>query len=227
MDTEIYIFDNENNEEKSFNLPCDLYEAEDLTLEDIDNNKIIGVTDNYNLFTKLEAYQCGCYESISYLTVAIEDSDNIKETVTKILYHNENYGCSDIQEYVNNFDSIVEKYEVFKNTTPSIWIKNHNEEYKFIDTTNTQDLFHNFNRDNIEVYIRDLVATYGIEEELSDNLYNMDLSTLLDTVEAMGLLNDSMISIENYLDWNNLVQNLRASAFYIDSFKDCVIVHNG
>ncbi|MEA3353585.1 MAG: hypothetical protein U9Q33_07200 [Campylobacterota bacterium] len=215
MNTQIDILNYNSMEERTFNLPFDLNEVEEFTLCGKDEHSITNIEDSYNFFMKLEAFNYGNYENISQLAELIENSSNPKETITKILFHTENIGYCNIEKFVNNFDSIVEKYEVFENTTPAIWIKNHNEEYKFIDTTNTQNLSHNFDRDNQEGYIKDLVATYGIEEELSDKLNDMDLSTLLDTVEEMGLLNNSMVSIENYLDWDKLIKNLRASGFYI------------
>ena len=54
-----------------------------------------------------------------------------------------------------------------------------------------------------------------------------ELRKVLNLLDSYDLIFGPHISIYDYLDWEGIAKNLRASAFYIDKFEDKIIVHNG
>lgn len=62
---------------------------------------------------KIRAYEDN-YKSINSLIEIIENTSNIKETITKLIFHCE-WGESEIKLLVDNFDNILDKYEIYEN----------------------------------------------------------------------------------------------------------------
>ena len=215
-----------NNNEEVFDLPLDIEEVESFLNDNQSEYKITNVEDTYKLLTNIEAYQSN-YNDINELVELIENSGNdIEETCLKILFHYKNNSDRTVKSIIANFNEIEERYTVYeKYLTTENWASLHNDEYNFIDNTDIQKIYHNFNEDGKEAYLRDLTATVDLGEKLQEEIYDMSISDMLDTVEDMGML--KVLDISRYLDWKSIVKNLRASAIYIEKFKGHIIVYNG
>ncbi|MEA2019792.1 MAG: hypothetical protein U9N59_15240 [Campylobacterota bacterium] len=224
MEATTVIRNLETYNEKRFDLPLDMTEVEEFLDNNTDDYEITDVDDNYALLMRTEAYKTNL-KNLSELVELIENTNDIEDTTTKILYHYVLNGDTAVSQIISDFDSILDKYSVYKNTTPELWAETNNEEYMFIGTTDIQQIYHNFG--DKDIYLRDLTATFGLGEKLEEKIYDMSLSDMLDTLDEMGLLHNDTLSVSSYLDWKKIVKDLRASAVYIDKFKDKVIVHNG
>ncbi len=226
MKAEITITNLTNNNEEVFTLPLDIEEVELFLDNNQSDYKITDIEDTHNLLKNVEAYKSN-YNDINELVELIENSgNNIKETCVKIQYHFENNNDITIKSIIANFTEIDDKYTVYSDYDNSEeWAEFHNEEYKFVDISDTQKIYHNFNTDLKELYLRNLTVTVDLGDELEQDIFDISLSDMLDIVEDRGLL--EVLNINSYLDWKHIVKNLRASAFYIEEFKGCVIVHNG
>jgi hypothetical protein len=226
MKAEITIMNLTNNNEEVFTLPLDMEEVELFLDNNQSDYKITDIEDTHNLLKNVEAYNSN-YNDINELVELIENSCNdIKETCVKIQYHFENNSGITIKSIISNFTEIEDKYTVYeKYLTTENWASLYNDEYKFVDITDTQKIYHNFNEDGKDSYLRDLTATVDLGEKLQEEIYDMSISDMLDTVEDMGML--KVLDISRYLDWKSIVKNLRASAIYIEKFKGHIIVHNG
>ena len=225
MRAEITIKNLENYKEERFELPLDIEEVELF----LDNNQseyiITDVEDNYNFLMDLKAYNY-TYKDINELVGLIENSGNdIKETCLKVLFHYENNCDRAIKSLIDDFKEIEDTYTIYSDyDNTAKWAEFHNEEYNFVDITDTQKIYHNFNYDLQELYLSNLTATVDMGEQLQEDIFDMNLSDMLDIVEDMGML--KVLDINGYLDWEKIVNNLGAGGFYIDTFKGVVVVHN-
>ncbi len=221
---------NYDDEVETFELPIDKEEFFLFVGNMGAEQAIESVIDKYEFLEDLYKYNSlGDYYSsdLSDLIELIEiNSINKKETCIKILYHRELNDSLLITDIVDNFNDIEDTYTIYSDyDNTAKWAEFHNEEYKFVDIDDTQKIFHNFNHNLKELYLRNLTATVDMGEQLQEDIFDMNLSDMLDTVEDMGML--KVLDINGYLDWEQIVKDLRASAVYIDKFKDIVIVHNG
>lgn len=225
MNTHITVLNYETNLEKEFSLPYDFEELEEFIDFEKTEYKITDIEDSYNFLMKIRAYE-DSYKSINELVELIEDTSNIEETITKLSYHCE-ITDYDIKFMIDNFDNILEKYEVYENFSKvEDWAEVYNSTYNFIDTTDADTLYRYFDSDLKEIYFRDLTATFDLGE-WEDKIYNVNFDVAWQYLKDTELLFNSSLSVVGYLDWERVVNNLRASAFYIDFFNNKVIVHNG
>lgn len=224
MRAEISIVNLENNKVERFDLPLDMEEVELFLDGNQSECKITDVHDTHNLLKDLKGYN-STYTDINELVELIENCGNdIKETCIKVLFHYENNSDRTIKSIIDNFSEINDEYTVYSDyDNCERWAELKNEEYKFVDIDDTQKIYHNFNYELRELYLRNLTATVDIGEQLQEDIFDMNLSDMLDTVEDMGML--KVLDINGYLDWKQIVKNLRASGFYIDMVKDVVVVH--
>ena len=228
MNAKIKIYNKVNKIEKEFYLPLDIEEVEEfLTVKAANTSgyKIISVEDDYDFLLDINAKN-DFYQDINKLIKLIENSNiDKKETCLKLLFHTKNNSDIFIIDLIENFEYIQNKYTINNHfSRPEDWAECNNDKYHFINIDNINDIVYNFDYDLRENYLRDISATVDLGEGLQDKLYTMDLEHILYKFREIGVLN--ILDIEGYLDWKNIVVNLRASMFYIDKFKGVIIIYN-
>jgi hypothetical protein len=225
LNTFITVLNYATNLEKEFALPFDYEELEEFVDFGENEYKITDVEDSYNFLMKIRAYE-DSYKFINSLVEKIENTSNIEETIFKLSYHCE-LNDYDINYMIDNFDNILEKYEVYENfSRVEDWAQVYNDTYNFIDTNDANTLYRYFDNDLEEAYFRDLTATFDLGE-WEEKIYEVGFDKAFEFLKENNLLLAPSLSIVGYLDWKKIVQNLRASAFYIDTFDKKVIVHYG
>lgn len=225
MNTEITVLNLEKNKEKEFNLPFDINDIEEFLDYGNSEYKITNVEDNYNFLMEIEAYEY-TYTQINELVELIENSSDRKETINKLSYHwdmNDN----NIKYMIDNFEEILDKYEIFENySTPEEWALRNYEYYNLIDINDLDSFYRNFDSDLVKAYFRDLTATYDLRD-WEEKIYEVSFKEAFDFLKDNNLLFGPSLSIIGYLDWERIVRDLRAGAFCIDKYKNFIIVYNG
>lgn len=225
MKAELTLLNLKNNKEKEFNLPNDLKDIKEFLNNGKYGYKITNVEDTHNFLMDIQAYEY-TYKEINELVKMIENTSNIKETITKLSFHCDT-NSNDIKNLTNHFENILDKYEIYENySTPEEWVEVYNERYKFIDTTDINTLYRNFDSDLKDKYFRDLTATYDLKK-WEEKIYKVSFKEAFDFLNECNLLLNPNLSIIGYLDWKIVIRELRASGFYIDKYKDFIIVYNG
>lgn len=224
MNAEITIYDYKKQIEERFSLPCDIKDIKKFITPNRDY-KITDVEDDFGFLYKIKAYEYD-YMSINEIVKMIEKNNDEETTVTKLLYHYELTKCN-LEYFIGSFEYIIDKYDIYEGyDSIGNWAKDHNEFYNFIDEKNVDYLYYCFNHNELSYYLRDLYVTYDFGYEI-DDFYSLNLREVLNLLDSYDLIFGPHISIYDYLDWEGIAKNLRASAFYIDKFEDKIIVHHG
>ena len=221
MNAKITVY-NQLRKEKSFKLPIN----ENKILKFTNNYKldyeITDMEDEYNFLASINAENSNL-EDLSKLVELIENSDDEKEVITKLLFHYKNYNVS-IYTLLEEFEDIVNKYETysdFKNEED--WAEAYNDVYTFVNIENSYEVGCNFDDELRDSFLRDLKSTVDLGD-LEDRMYDMSIGQILDELEEMDLLSNLPFSIAFYFDWKSTVKRLRGNGITIDKLNDLIIV---
>ena len=185
-------------------------------------NALIKSKPEYNFLASINAENSNL-EDLSKLVELIENSDDEKEVITKLLFHYKNYNVS-IYTLLEEFEDIVNKYETysdFKNEED--WAEAYNDVYTFVNIENSYEVCCNFDDELRDSFLRDLKSTVDLGD-LEDRMYDMSIGQILEELEEMDLLSNLPFSIAFYFDWKSTVKALRANGMTIDKLNDLIIV---
>ena len=221
MNANITVY-NQLRKEKFFKLPINGNEI----LEFTNNNKldyeITDIEDKYNFLVSINA-QNSNLDNINKLVELIENSDNEKEVITKLLFHYKNSNVS-IYTLLEEFKDIINKYETYSNfKNEEEWAEEYNNVYTFVNLENPYEISCNFDYELRDNFLRDLKSTVDLGV-LEDRIYDMSIEQILEELEEMGVLSNLPFSIAFYLDWKSKVKELRANGITIDKLNDLIIV---
>lgn len=223
MNAEISIYDYAKQKEKRFLLPSEFDDMKSFITPNR-GYKITDIEDKYNFFIDIEAYY-NSYEEINELVKLIEKNSDEESTITKLSFHFDLTKC-DIIELVDNFEDIIDKYDMYDNyRTIEDWAEDNNKIYNFIDSTNVDILYTYFDNDLLENLLRDSYVTYDFS--YIDDFYEQTLEEILELLDSQGFISSKYLNMDFYLNWEIIVKQLRANAFYIDKFKNKIIVYHG
>lgn len=225
MNAEISIYDYAKEKEKRFSLPCEFNDMKNFITPNRDY-EITDVEDDYGFLAEVKAYEDG-YIQINELVKLIEENSNEESIVTKLSFHYYQTRC-ELEDLTNNFEKIIERYEIYDDDyyTSADWVEENNELYNFIKINNKDELYYFFDHSLRKNYLRDLYVTYDFDIEI-DEFNNLTLMEIFELLESYDLLYGPYISFYKYLNWKEITKSLRAGAFYVDEFKNKIIVHYG
>lgn len=224
MNAEISIYDYAKQKEKRFLLPSEFDDMESFITPNRDY-EITDVEDDYGFLEEIKAYEDG-YIQINELVKLIEENFDEESIITKLSFHYYQTRC-ELEYLIKNFETIIERYEIYEDYfTVADWVEDNNEQYNFIKINDIDKLYYFFDHSLRKNYLRDLYATYDFNIEI-DEFYSLTLMEVFELLESYDLLYGPYISFYKYLNWKEIAKNLRASAFYVDKFKNKIMVHYG
>ena len=185
MNAQITVY-NQLRKEKSFKLPIN----ENKILKFTNNYKldyeITDIEDEYNFLASVHAENSNL-DDINKLVELIENVDDEKEVITKLLYHYQNCNVS-IDTLLEEFEDIINKYETysdFKNEED--WAEAYNEVYTFVNIENSYEVGCNFDNELRDSFLRDLKSTVDLGN-LENRMYDMSIEQILEEHEEKNLL---------------------------------------
>lgn len=228
MEAKFTVLNYTNMKEKEFELPYDTNDMREF-FEDMSyvECEITDVEDKYNFLMKIQAYDTPM-KYINELVEKIEDTNCLNDTILKLKFHYENNSAT-VKDMINDFDNILEKYELYTNIeNEKDWVRIYNNEYNFININDFENVSRFFQFDNRDYFLRDIFATYDFSESDIERYYKLDIYDILKEFVDIGLYSELVNSfLSSYIDWEIVVENLRASAFYVDTIDNSIIVHSG
>lgn len=159
-----------------------------------------------------------------------EDNDGgekkVKTIIIQLSYHFSQNLEMTLNDLICCFNYIIDRYEVYQTFNSSIdWLEVHNEEYTFVNRTSVCSIYANFDFDLKEIYLYDVSDTFDLGEKIQSKIKNMDFYEVLEELDELGILQNKLLSIERYLNWKQIIKNLRVNGFYIEEYEGMVIVH--
>ncbi|MGE4444634.1 MAG: hypothetical protein AB7E37_06665 [Candidatus Altimarinota bacterium] len=221
MNAQITVY-NQVGKEKLFKLPMNEKEIAKFTNNYKLDYEITDIEDEYNFLASINAENSNL-DDINKLVALIEDIENKKEVITKLLYHYKNYNTS-IDTLLEKFEDILNKYETYSNfRNEEEWAEAYNNVYTFVNLENPSEIASNFDYELKDTFLRDLRITIDIGD-LENRIYDMSIEEILEEIEKMGLLSNFPFSIAFYLDWKSKLKELRANGINIDKLNEFIIV---
>lgn len=221
MNAQITVY-NQLGKEKLFKLPMNENKITKFTNNYKLDYEITDIEDEYNFLASINAENSNL-DDINKLVELIENVDDEKEVITKLLYHYKNNNVS-IYTLLEEFEDIINKYETysdFKNEED--WAEAYNDVYTFVNIESSYEVDCNFDYELRDNFLRDLKSTVDLGD-LEDRMYDMSIGQILEEFEEIGLLSNLPFSIAFYFDWKSTVKRLRANGITIDKLNDLIIV---
>lgn len=221
MNAQITVY-NQLGKEKLFKLPMNEKKITKFTNNYKLDYEITDIEDEYNFLASIHAENSNL-DDINKLVELIENVDDEKEVITKLLYHYKNYSVS-IDTLLEEFEDIINKYETYSDfENEEDWAEAYNDVYTFVNIENSYEVASNFDYELKDNFLRDLRITVDIGN-LENRMYAMSIEQILEELEKMGLLSNLPFSIAFYLDWKSKLKELRANGINIDKLNDLIIV---